>query len=153
MALSKMIKQIEIKSDGDVFHELIRHKPHNISSISPDKIQGCDLHEGEWGTVGFVIVWKYTHECVAKDIIEAIDEEKKSVTLNVIEGDLKELYKTFLSTVHVDKHGVNNLVTWTFEYEKLNEDVPDPDTLMDFSVNLTKDIETHHLQAPKADVH
>uniref|UniRef100_A0A5B6Z9M4 Bet v I/Major latex protein domain-containing protein n=1 Tax=Davidia involucrata TaxID=16924 RepID=A0A5B6Z9M4_DAVIN len=145
----KIVSQTEIKSDGDVFHEIFRSRPHHISDMSPDNIQGVDLHEGDWGTVGSVICWNYTHdgkEKTAKDIIEAIDEEKKSVTFKVIEGDLMELYKTFIITVHVDTKGGNNIVTWTFEYEKLNEDVSDPNTLMDFVIQITKDIETHHLK-------
>ncbi|KAM7487740.1 hypothetical protein LguiB_025224 [Lonicera macranthoides] len=144
-----MVDKIEIKSDGDVFHEIFRYRPHHISNMSPGNIQGVDLHEGEWGTVGSVIFWKYVHdgkEKVAKEIIEAIDEEKKSVTFKVVEGDLMELYKTFKLTVHVDTKGENNLVTWTFDYEKMKEDVPDPNTLMEFCLNVTKDIETHHLQ-------
>ncbi|KAM7484661.1 hypothetical protein LguiA_000670 [Lonicera macranthoides] len=144
-----MVDKIEIKSDGDVFHEIFRYRPHHISNMSPGKIKGVDLHEGEWGTVGSVICWKYVHdgkENVAKDIIEAVDEEKRSVTFKVIEGDVMELYKTFKATVHVDTKGENNLVTWTFDYEKMNEDVPDPNTLIEFCLNLTKDIETHHLQ-------
>ncbi|EYU33126.1 hypothetical protein MIMGU_mgv1a0195071mg, partial [Erythranthe guttata] len=67
-------------------------------------IQNCDLHDGQWDG----------KERVAKEIIEAIDEEKKSVTYKVIEGDLMELYKTFKLTVHVDTSGDDNLVTWTF---------------------------------------
>ncbi|KAL9148509.1 hypothetical protein ABFS82_12G045800 [Erythranthe guttata] len=100
--------------------------------MSPDLIQNCDLrHDGK--------------ECVAKDIIQAIDEEKKSVTFNIVEGDLMELYKTFKLTAHVDTTGEDNVVTWTFVYAKLNEDVPDPHTLMDLCVKMTKDIESHHL--------
>ncbi|KAL9148791.1 hypothetical protein ABFS82_12G066500 [Erythranthe guttata] len=149
MGLSgKLVSKTNIKSDGDVFHEIFRERPHHVPDMSPDLIQNCDLHHGEWGTVGSVIFWNYTHdskECVAKEIIEAIDEEKKSVTFNIVEGDLMELYKTFKATVHVDTDGEDNLVTWTFVYEKLNEDVPDPHTLMEFCVKLTKDIESHHL--------
>ncbi|KAM7463432.1 hypothetical protein LguiA_031553 [Lonicera macranthoides] len=143
-----LVGQTEIKSDGDVFHELFRDKPHQISTIAPTHIQGCDVHEGEFGKVGSVLFWNYFHDGkkkVAKEVIEAIDEEKKSVTFNVIEGDLKQLYKTMKITVHVDTNGENNLVTWTFDYEKLNETVPDPKTLMDFCLDITKAIETHHL--------
>lgn len=57
----KMVDKIEIKSDGDVFHEIFRYRPHHISNMSPGNIQGVDLHEGEWGTVGSVIFWKYVH--------------------------------------------------------------------------------------------
>ncbi|KAK4430314.1 Kirola [Sesamum alatum] len=149
MGLSgKLVSQIDIKCDGDVFHEIFRERPHHISGMSPQHIQNCDLHDGQWGTVGSVIYWNYTHEGkekVAKEIIEAIDEEKKSVTFNVIDGDLMELYKTFKLTVHVDTNGDDNLVTWTIEYEKLNEDVPDPDSVMEFCLSVTKDIEKHHL--------
>ncbi|XP_058184354.1 kirola-like [Rhododendron vialii] len=146
----KMVREVEIKSDGDVFHEIFRYKPHHISTMSPGNIQSVDLHEGDWGTVGSVILWNYTHdgkEKTAKDIIEAIEEKKKLVRFKIVEGDLMQLYKTFIITVHVDtKLGGNNLVTWTFEYEKLRGDVEDPNSLMDFCIVLTKDIEAHHLK-------
>ncbi|MGF2470424.1 hypothetical protein ACQUWT_25675 [Ralstonia pseudosolanacearum] len=51
-----------------------------MSTMSPDIVQGCDLHEGEFGHVGSIICWTYTHdgkEKTAKEVIQAIDEEKK----------------------------------------------------------------------------
>ncbi|CAL5338925.1 unnamed protein product [Camellia sinensis] len=146
----KLVRQVEIMSDGDVFHELFRDKPHHISTMSAGNIHGVDLHEGDWGHVGSVISWNYTHDGkkkVGKEVVEAIDEENKSVTFKVIEGDLTELYKAFKVTVHVDTKGENNLVTWTFEYEKKSENVEDPNTWMDLIINVTKDIETHHLKS------
>ncbi|CAL5338928.1 unnamed protein product [Camellia sinensis] len=146
----KLVRQVEIKSDGDVFHELFRDKPHHISTMSPANIHGVDLHEGDWGHVGSVISWNYTRDGkkkVGKEVVEAIDEENKSVTFRVIEGDLTELYKAFKVTVHVDTKGENNLVTWTFEYEKKSENVEDPNAWMDLIINVTKDIETHHLKS------
>ncbi|CAI9785454.1 unnamed protein product [Fraxinus pennsylvanica] len=147
----KLVSQIDIKSDGDVFHEIFRERPHHLSGMSPANIQKCDLHEGQLGTVGSVIYLNYTHDGkdrVAKEIIEAIDVEKKSVTYRVIEGDLMELYNNFTLTIHVDTNGDDNLVTWTLEYEKKNENVPDPNTLMDVCLAVTKDIESHHLAKP-----
>ncbi|CAI9296882.1 unnamed protein product [Lactuca saligna] len=146
-----LVNQVTIKSDGDVFHEIFRQRPHHISEMSPGCIKKVDLHEGEWGVVGSVIVWDFIHDGkakVAKEVIEAIDEEKKSVCFKVIGGDILEAYKTFLITVHVDTNGEENIVTWTFHYEKLNENIDDPQTLMDFCLTVTKDIENHHL--PKA---
>ena len=57
----KIVRQVEIVSDGDVFHEIFRYRPHDISEMSPGNVQGVDLHEGEWGTVGSIIFWNYTH--------------------------------------------------------------------------------------------
>ncbi|PWA64306.1 kirola [Artemisia annua] len=143
-----LVKSITIQSDGDVFHEIFRDRPHHISDMSPGCIKGVDLHDGEWGKVGSIINWNFFHdgkEKVAKEVIEAIDEEKRLVCFKVIGGDILEAYKNFLITVHVDTHGEENVVTWTFHYEKLNENIPEPDSLMDFVLSVTKDIETHHL--------
>ena len=79
-------------------------------------------------------------------IIEAIDEEKKSVTFKVIKGDLMESYKTFNATIQMDIDRENNLVTWTFEYQKLNENVQNPNTLMKYCISVTKDIKAFHLK-------
>ncbi|KAL2901730.1 MLP-like protein 43 [Bienertia sinuspersici] len=58
--LGKMEAIVDIKSSGDVFHELYSCKPHHISNITPHKIHGCDVHEGEYGQPGCVVVWDYT---------------------------------------------------------------------------------------------
>lgn len=83
---------------------------------------------------------------MAKEIVEVIDEANKLVKFKVIEGDLMEIYNTFYFIVHVDTKGENNIVTWTLEYEKKNPTVPDPETLMELVIHITKDIETHHLK-------
>ncbi|KAG5611247.1 hypothetical protein H5410_022528 [Solanum commersonii] len=116
--------------------------------MSPSYIQNVDIHEGEWGTVGSVIFWNFTHdgkEKVAKEIIEEIDEEKKLVKFKVSGGDILEDYNSFYLTVHVETKGEDNIVTWILEYEKKSCNVPDPHTLMELCLNITKDIETHHL--------
>ncbi|XP_052205589.1 kirola-like [Diospyros lotus] len=145
----KLVHQVPIKSDGDVFHEIFKERPHHISNMSPAHIQGCALHEGDWGKVGSVTFWSYTHDGkgkVAKAVTEAVDEASKLVTYKVIEGDLMQLYKSFVITVHVDTRGTNNLVTWTFQYKKLNDAFGDPNSLMELCVNVIKDIEAHHLK-------
>ncbi|KAK1380790.1 hypothetical protein POM88_027534 [Heracleum sosnowskyi] len=66
--------------------------------MTPENIQGCDLHEGEFGKVGSVVIWKYFIDgkhMVAKARVEAIDEEEKQVTFNVVEGDLLKDFKDF----------------------------------------------------------
>ncbi|CAK9144389.1 unnamed protein product [Ilex paraguariensis] len=137
--MGKLVAQTEIKSDGDVFHEIFRYRPHHIKNMSPGNVQGV-INQSYW------CVNIDGKENVAKKMIQAIDEEKKSVTFKLIEGDLMELYNTFIATVHVDTKGENNLVKWTFEFEKLNEGVEDPNTLMNLCLAITKDIEAYHLK-------
>ncbi|CAI9785471.1 unnamed protein product [Fraxinus pennsylvanica] len=144
----KLTAQIEIKAGGDVFHELFSNTPHQLPNISPNIIQSCDLHEGEWGTVGSVYSWKFTHDGkqkVAKDIVEAIDKEKRSLTLTTIEGDLLELYRVFKTILQVETHDDIDLVTWILDYEKLKDDIEEPVTCLGVHINLSKDIESYHL--------
>lgn len=84
---------------------------------------------------------------VGKDILEAIDKEKRSLTFNMIEGDLLELYKVFKIDFHVETHHGIDLVTWTLDYEKLKDDVEEPLTFLGALINLSKDIESYHLKA------
>ncbi|CAK9180273.1 unnamed protein product [Ilex paraguariensis] len=147
--IGKVIGQTEIKSDGHLFYESWRYRPNQISYMSPGNLQGVEIYEGEWGTVGSRMIWSYTfggEKKVTRDIVEAVDDEKKSITWKLVEGSLLDLYKTMIITVDVDTKGKSSVVTWTFEYEKLNEDVEDANALVDFHLVMTKDIEAYHLR-------
>ncbi|KAK4423438.1 Kirola [Sesamum alatum] len=83
---------------------------------------------------------------LSKERLEAIDEKNKSIRYKVVEGSLLEVYKSFEATMGVESNGEDKTVTWILEYEKKSETVlPDPHTLMDMCVVMTKDIERHHL--------
>ncbi|GAB2226668.1 hypothetical protein Droror1_Dr00022487 [Drosera rotundifolia] len=133
-----------------IFHDMFSTKPHHISNVSPQHIQGCDLHEGEFGVPGSVVSWNYVVDGkanVVKEIVEAIDVENKSITFNVIEGDLTKEYKTFKVTIDIVPKGDTDVVKWTIDYEKLQESVPEPIKILELTINITKDIEAHHLKA------
>ena len=57
----KVEADVEIKAPAEKFHELFSCRPHHISNVSPGKVQGCALHEGDWGKEGSVIFWDYVH--------------------------------------------------------------------------------------------
>ncbi|PRQ40956.1 putative START-like domain-containing protein [Rosa chinensis] len=119
MALTGKIEtDVEIKASAAKFHEMFTHKPHHISNVSSNNIQGCDLHEGDWGTVGTIIYWNYFH-------------------------DLMEHYKSFLITIQATPKGEGCSVHWTMEYEKHHGDITDPHTLLQFAVEVSNDIDVH----------
>ncbi|XP_076912415.1 kirola-like [Bidens hawaiensis] len=142
MALSgKLIGYVEISKSGDVFHDLIRHKPHDLVAIVPDKVHDCELHEGERGAVGSVITWHYTHDGkrkFMKEIIESVNEENHMIVFKVIGGELDELYKSFTIIFHVEPKGDGQLATWTFEFERPDTSVPYPTSFMDYLCNIIK---------------
>ncbi|CAH1414143.1 unnamed protein product [Lactuca virosa] len=145
----KRVAKVKIKSDGDVFHELWKSLQLQIPSMTPTTFQSCQTLGGQVGIVGCVILWNYFldgKDCFAKTQIVDIDSEKKSITYKLLDGDLANQYETLVVNIRVEADGLENLVTWTAEYEKLSPDVPDPDTLMDFYIKATKEIETRLLQ-------
>lgn len=77
-------------------------------------------------------------------MIEAIEEENKLIKYKMLEGDLMEEYKDFIITLHIETKRNRDMVTWTLEYEKRNEDVKHPISLLAYFIEVTKDIETNH---------
>ncbi|MCD7452698.1 hypothetical protein HAX54_017822, partial [Datura stramonium] len=96
----KLIASMEVKCGGDLFHDTFHTNTHHVPNISPN-INHFEIHEGETLKVGSVVSWKYIEdgkEMYVKEVIEASDPQKKSVTWKVIEGDLLKLYNSF--TIH-----------------------------------------------------
>nr|QEH62705.1 MLP-like protein 28 [Nicotiana benthamiana] len=141
----KLVVSMEVKCGGHLFHDLCQTKPHHLLNISPNRITGFDLHEGEMGEVGSVVTWKYKddgNEKTAKCVIEAIDDEEKSSTWKLIGGDLLEVYNVFIVNLSCDDHWI----TWTLEYEKKTENTSEPITFLGHFIELNKDIEAHHVE-------
>jgi hypothetical protein len=148
--VGKLETDVEIKASADKFHHMFAGKPHHVSKASPGTIQGCDLHEGDWGTVGSIVFWNYVHDGeakVAKERIEAVEPDKNLITFRVIEGDLMKEYKSFLLTIQVTPKpgGPGSIVHWHLEYEKISEEVAHPETLLQFCVEVSKEIDEHLL--------
>lgn len=55
----KLEAEVEIGSSGDLFHELWSNAPHETCNIHPELLQSCDLHEGEFGKTGTILLWNY----------------------------------------------------------------------------------------------
>ncbi|GAV84153.1 Bet_v_1 domain-containing protein [Cephalotus follicularis] len=138
----KLQGEIETKAPAGKFHEAYC-KPYLVAKGCPEKIKSVDLQKGQWGTLGSITIWNYLIEgklevCMA--VIEAIDYDNKSLTFNVIEGDLMKYYKSFKYKLQAVPKGEGSLVRLSLEYEKLNDDVPDPNALMDFVISTCKDV-------------
>ncbi|KAK9706014.1 hypothetical protein RND81_07G098900 [Saponaria officinalis] len=151
MSLKRKLEgEVEIREGaGEAYHDIYKSKPHHVSHAAPHFVQSCDLHEGELGKPGAIIVWKYKtggdKTLIAKNIIEEVDEKNKLVKQRCIEGDLLNDYKTITGICQVipkDKH--HCLVRWTLEYEKLTPRNPEPTALLDSLLSAAKDIDDHH---------
>ncbi|MCE2056050.1 hypothetical protein HAX54_043968 [Datura stramonium] len=138
----KLIAHLEVKCGGELFHDHFNSKPHHIPNIC-DKIHNFDVHEGELGTVGSLVSWKFNYDGEQrklKQIIDHIDEEKKRITFKFVDGYFMKLYKGFIATLDAQE----NSITWIFEYEKQNENISEPIALLEIAIAIIKDIDSHH---------
>ncbi|CAI8605515.1 unnamed protein product [Vicia faba] len=148
MALSgKVFTQFESEVPAAKFYNIFRKQLQYIPNISPE-VRGATLLEGEWDKVGSVIHWEYTidgEEESAKGKIEGIDDENRVITFSLFDGDVSENYKSFKGTLQVMDGEYGALVTWTFEYEKIKEDITGavPVLYLDLVAEVTKDIDAH----------
>ncbi|CAL5430678.1 unnamed protein product [Camellia sinensis] len=145
----KLEGQTEVKCKADKFFEIFTCKSYLFPKICPEKIKSVQVLEGDWATMGSVKVWNYVPggSESAKERIEAIDVDNKSVTFNLLDGDVLKVYKTFKSTLQVTNMDDGCLIKVTLAYEKQHEDTPPPTMYLEFVANISKDIEAYLFKA------
>ncbi|KAH0907009.1 hypothetical protein HID58_038836 [Brassica napus] len=130
---------VELKSSPGKFLDMFVGKQQfEISSVCPSYVQGCELREGEMGQVD-------GEEKMMMEMIDSIDLENNQITFKVLDGDLMKEYTLFLITLQVtSKEGdVGSVAHWHFQYVKLNEKVADPESLLQFAIEVSKEIDAH----------
>nr|XP_004498312.2 MLP-like protein 34 [Cicer arietinum] len=149
MTLSGKVEgEVEIEAPAAKFYNIFRKQLHHIPNIASDSVHGAKVHEGDWENVGSIKQWDFTIEGTklsAKEKIESIDDDNKVITYSIFDGDVSENYKSFKGTLQVVDKEHGGIVKWTFEYEKLKEDIigASPESYLDFAVKVTKDIDAH----------
>lgn len=59
-----------------------------------------------------------------------MDGANKQVSYSVIDGEIASFCKTFTTAMKVEASGGGgSLVKWCMEYEKVNEEIPEPDII------------------------
>ncbi|KAJ9153092.1 hypothetical protein P3X46_026576 [Hevea brasiliensis] len=70
-----------------------------------------------------------------------LDDDKMTVTLIGLEGDLLKIYGVYNVIWQLTPKGQGSLAKLILEYEKLNENVPAPRIYLDFVTRIAKDID------------
>ncbi|KAF8109971.1 hypothetical protein N665_0089s0089 [Sinapis alba] len=137
---------IEIKAPATKFFHVLAVTPQDVSEANPENVQGCSVQRGEMGRVGTVITWNYVLDGklqVGTERVEAVDPKKNMIKKRMIEGDLMKDFKSFLFTVQVTpkQGGPGGVVKLNMAYEKIDENVADPENFLQMGVKMFKDID------------
>ncbi|MCL7022568.1 hypothetical protein MKW94_019263 [Papaver nudicaule] len=147
-------QQVEAEAkncSADQFFCFFKGNMIKLPQIVPHTHKSVQVLEGDGISVGSVRLWKILVgtprvEVMAKDKIKTLDDETRTVSWTLMDGDVLQRYKTFEYTVSVSPIKGNEqscLVKWSVEYEKENEDVPVPNDYLEYAENITKSMASH----------
>ncbi|KAK7304541.1 hypothetical protein VNO77_42422 [Canavalia gladiata] len=146
----KVSTELGIQTTAAKFFNLFVKQLHHVQNIS-DTVHEAKLHQGDWHGIGSVKSWTYTVDgkvTTCKEKIEVIDPRNKSLTFDLFDGDVGKVFKILKAHLEViDKDDGSAIAKWTYEYEKVNEDIPPPYGYLDFVTKITKDVDAHLLKA------
>ncbi|GLT78418.1 hypothetical protein SLA2020_499550 [Shorea laevis] len=144
----KLQYDVEYKVPADKVYEFWSCNFSDVQKACPKIINNIELVQGCWGNEGSIHVMTYTIDGkteTCEEMVEAVDYKKKFISFKVIGGNLLDYYrcvKFILGQVSPKADG-GSLASWTLEYEKLDENVPDPIALRDEAVHFNKAISAY----------
>ncbi|XP_061350510.1 MLP-like protein 34 [Gastrolobium bilobum] len=145
MALTgKLSIEVGIQASAAKFFKLFATELHDVQNHA-DTVHETMVHQGDWHSIGSVKQWTYTLDgkvVSCKEKVESIDEEKKTITYSLFDGDVAQKYKTFKLIFQViDKNDGRAAVNWTIEYERINEDIQPPFSYIEYFYKSTTSID------------
>lgn len=82
-----------------------------------------------------------------KEKIE-LDDVNKAIILNGLEGDVFQYYNSFKPVYQfTQKNDGSSIAKVSIEYEKLSEEVADPNKYIRLMTNIVKDLDAHFIKA------
>ncbi|XP_021748263.1 major latex protein 146-like [Chenopodium quinoa] len=129
--LRKLEGEVEVKCSAEMLFKMNMAKQPNIPNICSNM---CRVEAHQDGKSEYLI-----------ERIEANDEKNKIIHRSAIDGDIMKTHcKTFSSTLYIIPKGhACCVVKITLEYEKMNEDAPEPHQLLHFGLAIFKDLARH----------
>ncbi|XP_068643991.1 MLP-like protein 423 [Aristolochia californica] len=147
---SKLEVEVDVKSSADKFWDCLRQSAILFPKIFPEIYKSIEIIEGDGMGVGNIrhIIYAEGVPMVtfAKEKIEVADEKNKTIAYSVIEGDIVNFYKNFKATLQVLSKGDGALVKWKGEFDKANDEVPEPTLLQQTAAKTFKDLDEYLLK-------
>ncbi|CAA3015345.1 MLP 34 [Olea europaea subsp. europaea] len=107
----KLEATAELKhASADKFYGFFKNNMNDLINVFPASFKIVQLLEGEEGSFGCVKLWNYVIEgipMIVKAKVEAIDDDKRSLTFVAMDGDIMQMYKSFKAILNVN-HGFAN---------------------------------------------
>ncbi|MBA0572503.1 hypothetical protein Golob_002839 [Gossypium lobatum] len=126
--IKRMECQVKIKSSADKFFEAYQTKAQLMPKLANQVDRDVKLVEGSgWDSEG------------------SVDDKDRTIVYKLVEGEIMKAFKSWKSIFNVMPMREGSSVKWTTEFEKQNDDVPDPVRYGEFLTTWTKNVDTYLL--------
>ncbi|KAI3935374.1 hypothetical protein MKW98_027194 [Papaver atlanticum] len=143
--VGQLVIESEVNCNADSYYKIWKHHEH-LPNATP-QISGVKVTEGNGTTSGCIKQWNYTVEGKIQHILEktTYNDDTRTICHSHIEGDTMKKYKKFdgILMVKPKANGHGSIVSWTIEYEKINEDSPVPIDYLGLAQSLIEDVNSH----------
>ncbi|KAF9626332.1 hypothetical protein IFM89_032181 [Coptis chinensis] len=147
----RLALEMEVKAPADEFWNGIKDSTTVFPKIFPEQIKSIEVLEGDGFSVGTIRLIEYAEgipvATFAKEKVELLDIENKTIGSRIIDGELASLYKNPKAKVQVIPKGPGSLVKWSLELEKGSNEAPDPIMFQDQAAKLFSGLDAHLLKA------
>ncbi|KAI3864402.1 hypothetical protein MKX03_028438 [Papaver bracteatum] len=151
--IHRLHAEVELKNcTADQFYGFLKNEMTTLPQVIPHIFKSFQILAGDGKSEGTIRLSKVAmgtcHVEMVKDKIEAIDDESRTVSFSVVDGDVLRMYPKFEYTLTVTPlvtQGSDQscLLKLSVEYEKENEDVPHPHQYVEFATSANKAIASH----------
>ncbi|XP_022143401.1 MLP-like protein 34 [Momordica charantia] len=145
--IGKLSVAVQMKSSAEEFYGFFRKKMDHLVQMFHEKVKSFKFLEGDDFTPGCLMHWSYdiVGPAEAKAEVADLDEENKSITYQVVEGDILSQYSLFKIKFQAsdDVVGLGATVNWSIEFEKADENVPSPEVYLEFLSKISMGIDAY----------
>ncbi|KAI3877943.1 hypothetical protein MKW98_001952 [Papaver atlanticum] len=145
--------QNELKNcSADQLYSFFKNERTKLPQVLPHIFKSVQILAGDGNSAGTVRLVKFStgtsREEIMKEKIETVVDESRTLRGSIIDGDILRMYPKFEYTMTitplVTQGGEEScLVKLSVEYEKENEDVPNPTEYMELSSLIYKAVASH----------
>ncbi|KAH0902083.1 hypothetical protein HID58_041586 [Brassica napus] len=140
------VTEVPLKGTAEKHYKRWRNENHAFPDAVGHHIQSVTVHDGEWDSHGAIKIWNYT--LTNKQYVNL----EKMLEIYCIHGKqevFKERREIDDEKKTVTFRGLGRVIVCkiTFNWEKRNDDFPDPSNYMKFIKSLAADMDDHVIKA------
>ncbi|XP_026438278.1 major latex protein 15-like [Papaver somniferum] len=144
--VGKLVTESEVNCNADKYYEMFKQH-EDVPKAIPHIFSAVKVVDGHGTTSGCVKHWDYIHEGKREFVHEktTYDDETRTICHSAFRGDVMKAYKKFdpILVVKPKANGHGSIVSWTINYEKINEDSPVPISYLGFFQSSIDDLNSH----------